>query len=403
RAAEDVNGTWKGSTTLPCTYIPSEGFTQHTLVWSVTRDYSTSTIFRRDDSGDHVLLSRFRDRVTVPKNRPGDVTLQIKNLEIPDSGHYTCQVTWSSKNNNLLTKEMATTVKVVKVAVTKPVVRAGEWGLTLPAGTRTSLTCVAGGSPPISYRWFQGEPGGAARRLGSSAELTFDRLQPSHSGKYYCEAENYIGVLVTQQSDAVELAVRGECPGGNSSSPLWMTTKAKGFLFLYVDLCADCETGPALTRAALSPGLQRRHLPLYVVFLLAGLCGVALVSIAMAIACRRKAMAQDGESGACPGGWWRVAPGLAPSVRAGAALTVLLRAGRSACGPKAGLQLARRTLCQDRPGSRRPSLPPPPWSWEPHRPVAYRALHSTACFSRDALECLCADGKWPLGRGKAGQ
>ncbi|NXA45815.1 VSIG4 protein, partial [Nothocercus julius] len=185
-----VNGTWKGSTALPCTYVPAEGFTQQTLTWSVTRDYSTSTIFRRDDSGDHVLLSRFRDRVTVPKNSPGNVTLQVKNLEIPDSGLYTCQVMWSSKNNSLITKEMTTTVKVVKVAVTKPVIRAGELGLALPTGARTSLTCVAGGSPPISYRWFLGEPGGAARRLSSGAELTFDSVRPSHSGKYYCEAEN---------------------------------------------------------------------------------------------------------------------------------------------------------------------------------------------------------------------
>ncbi|NXA37052.1 VSIG4 protein, partial [Eudromia elegans] len=185
-----VNGTWKGSTALPCTYVPSDGFTQQTLVWSMTRDYSTSTIFRRDDSGDHILLSWFRDRITVPENSPGDVTLQIKNLEIPDSGRYTCQVMWSSKNNSLITKEMTTTVKVVKVAVTKPIVRAGQQGLMLPAGARTSLTCVAGGSPPISYRWFLGEPGGAARHLSSGAELTFDSLRPSHSGKYYCEAEN---------------------------------------------------------------------------------------------------------------------------------------------------------------------------------------------------------------------
>ncbi|KFR16603.1 V-set and immunoglobulin domain-containing protein 4, partial [Opisthocomus hoazin] len=128
-----INGTWMGSTTLPCTYMPSEGFTQQTLSWRVDRDYSTSTIFRRDDSGDHILLSRFRDRVSVPKNSPGDASLLIENLEIPDSGHYTCQVIWRSKNNSLITKEVTTTIKVVKVAVTKPVIMAGELGLTVPA------------------------------------------------------------------------------------------------------------------------------------------------------------------------------------------------------------------------------------------------------------------------------
>lgn len=103
-----------GSTTLPCTYVPSEGFTQQTLTWSMERDHSTSTIFRRDESGDHILLARFRDRVSVPKRSPGDASLHIMNLEIPDSGHYTCQVIWRSKNNSLITKDVTTTVRVIK-------------------------------------------------------------------------------------------------------------------------------------------------------------------------------------------------------------------------------------------------------------------------------------------------
>ncbi|KAM6124676.1 V-set and immunoglobulin domain-containing protein 4-like [Phoenicopterus ruber ruber] len=204
-----VNGTWMGSTTLPCTYMPSEGFTQQTLSWRVERDYSTSTIFRRDDSGDHILLARFRDRVSIPKHSPGDASLLIENLEIPDSGHYTCQVIWRSKNDSLITKEVTTTVKVVKVAATKPVIRAGELGLTVPAGARTSLTCVASGSPPISYRWFRGAPGGKALLLARRAELAWDSLQPSDAGSYYCEAENRVGAGAVQQSDAVELTVRG--------------------------------------------------------------------------------------------------------------------------------------------------------------------------------------------------
>ncbi|XP_009463620.1 PREDICTED: uncharacterized protein LOC104012912 [Nipponia nippon] len=183
-----VKGTWMGSTTLPCTYVPSEGFTQQTLIWSVERDYSTSAIFRRDDSGDHVLLSQFRDRVSVPKHSPGNASLLIENLEIPDSGHYTCQVSWRSKNNSLVTKEVTTTVKVVKAS--------------------TSLTCVASGSPPISYRWFRSTPGGKALLLSSQAELVWDSLRPSDAGEYYCEAENRAGAGVVQQSDAVELTVR---------------------------------------------------------------------------------------------------------------------------------------------------------------------------------------------------
>ncbi|NWU88854.1 VSIG4 protein, partial [Upupa epops] len=186
----EIKGTWKASATLPCTYIPSERFTQQTLSWSLQRDHSASTIFRRDYSGDHILLSWFRDRVSVPKHSPGNASLLITDLEIPDSGHYTCRVTWKSGNNSLVTKEMTTTVSVVKVAVTKPIIRAAEPGLAVPAGANTSLTCVASGSPPISYRWFRRVPGGKALLLSSQAELAWDNLQPSDAGKYYCEAEN---------------------------------------------------------------------------------------------------------------------------------------------------------------------------------------------------------------------
>uniref|UniRef100_A0A8C8AL29 Ig-like domain-containing protein n=1 Tax=Otus sunia TaxID=257818 RepID=A0A8C8AL29_9STRI len=208
-AQRSVKGTWMGSTTLPCTYEPSEGFTEQTLRWSVERDDSTATIFRRDDSGDHVLLSRFRGRVSVPKHSPGNASLLIENLEIPDSGHYTCQVVWRSKNN---TRASVTWARLLclPVAATKPVVRASEPGLTFPAGASASLTCVASGSPPISYRWFRGAPGGTALLLGSQAELAWDSLQPSDTGEYYCEAENRVGAGAAQRSDAVELTVRGD-------------------------------------------------------------------------------------------------------------------------------------------------------------------------------------------------
>nr|XP_021152757.1 V-set and immunoglobulin domain-containing protein 4-like [Columba livia] len=237
-----INGTWMGSTTIPCTYMPSEGFTQQTLSWSVERDYSTSTILRRDDSGDHILLSRFRDRVSVPKHSPGNVSLLIENLEIPDSGHYTCQVIWRSKNNSLITKEVTTTVKVVKgnssskalllysqsspQSVEEKQQYLGTAFHTVLCGAGPSLSCVASGSPPISYRWFRSSPGGKARLLGHQAELVWDSAQPSDSGTYHCEAQGRAGAA--RQSDAVQLTVTGPPvpqqpspgPGGHSRAPL---------------------------------------------------------------------------------------------------------------------------------------------------------------------------------------
>ncbi|XP_064318842.1 V-set and immunoglobulin domain-containing protein 4-like isoform X4 [Phalacrocorax carbo] len=208
----ELEGVWKGSTILPCAYVPVKDLVQQTLTWTVVHDQSSGTIFRRDDSGDHVLLSEYRGRVSVLKDAPGNVSLHILNLEISDRGTYTCQVTWKASNNTLIAKEITTKVDVVKVAATKPVIRASEPGLTFAPGARTSLTCVASGSPPISYRWFRSGPGGEARLLSSQAELAWDSLQPSDTGTYFCEAENRVGARAVQQSDAVELTVSGESP-----------------------------------------------------------------------------------------------------------------------------------------------------------------------------------------------
>ncbi|NXY84242.1 VSIG4 protein, partial [Alcedo cyanopectus] len=186
----EITGIWKGSATLPCAYVPVEGFVQQTLMWTVARAQSSGTVFRRDGSGDHVLLAEYRGRVSVLKDAPGNVSLHILNMEVSDRGIYTCQVTWRASNNSLVVKEIATKVEVVKVAATKPIIRAGELGLTVPAGAKTSLTCVASGSPPISYRWFRSSPGGKALLLSSQAELAWDSLQPSDTGKYFCEARN---------------------------------------------------------------------------------------------------------------------------------------------------------------------------------------------------------------------
>lgn len=109
----------------------------------------------------------------------------------------------------------------VAVAATKPIIRAAEPGLTLPAGASTSLSCEAGGSPPISYRWFRSGPAGTAELLSSGAELAWPSLRPSDSGTYFCEAHNRAGAGAVQRSDAVHLTVTGECRGtAGSTDPL---------------------------------------------------------------------------------------------------------------------------------------------------------------------------------------
>ncbi|XP_050820674.1 V-set and immunoglobulin domain-containing protein 4-like [Gopherus flavomarginatus] len=265
----DIEGTWKSSITLPCVYGPSQDFVQQTVIWTLFRDQSPATVFRRDSSGDHIMLSRYRGRVSVPKYRPGDVSLEIEKLEMTDSGHYTCKVTWRAQNNSLLTKERTTTVKVVKVSVTKPTIIAGNLGFTVPKGARTSLTCSANGSPPITYRWFKGEPGGNTVLVSNHAVLMFDSLQTSDTGNYYCEAENKASSQVKQQSDAVQLTVR--------------------------DLTKPATTVPSsenrantMAKPVSERGSRRTGLPLYLIILMVVICVAVVFVIVAVVLCRRK-------------------------------------------------------------------------------------------------------------------
>uniref|UniRef100_A0A8D2N4T9 V-set and immunoglobulin domain containing 4 n=1 Tax=Zonotrichia albicollis TaxID=44394 RepID=A0A8D2N4T9_ZONAL len=288
----EIKGVWKDSVTLPCAYVPVEDLMQQTLTWTVVHDEGSGVIIRRDDSGDQVLLSEYRDRVSIPKDTPGNVSLLILNLEISDKGTYTCQVTWRDNNNSLIAKEITTSLEVVKVAATKPIIRAAEPGLTLPAGGSTSLSCEAGGSPPISYRWFRRGPAGTAEFLRSGAELAWRSLQPSDSGTYFCEAHNRAGAGAVQRSDAVRLTVtekpETELVSGGTSAISWTpwgpTTTA--------DLPITATTSES---GVGYPGknetiqeFQRTGLSLYMVILIAVVCGAVVFLIISLITCIRK-------------------------------------------------------------------------------------------------------------------
>ncbi|XP_014743231.1 PREDICTED: V-set and immunoglobulin domain-containing protein 4-like isoform X2 [Sturnus vulgaris] len=288
----EIKGVWKDSITLPCIYVPVEDLVQQTLTWTVVHDKGSGTIFRRDSSGDHVLLSEYRDRVSISKDAPGNVSLLIMSLEISDRGTYTCQVTWRDSNNSLIAKEIATNLEVVKVAATKPIIRAGEPGLTLPAGASTSLTCEASGSPPISYRWFRSDPAGTAELLSSGAELAWPSLRPSDSGTYFCEAENRAGAGAVQRSDAVQLTVTEKTQTevvsrGTSaiSRTPWGPTTA-----------ADLPITATTSHSGVGyPGknetirdFQRTGLSLYLVILIAVVCGAVVFLVISLILCIRK-------------------------------------------------------------------------------------------------------------------
>ncbi|XP_041885131.1 V-set and immunoglobulin domain-containing protein 4-like isoform X1 [Corvus kubaryi] len=288
----EVRGVWRGSITLPCAYVPVEDLVQQTLTWTVVHDKGSGTIIRRDGSDDHILLSEYRDRVSIPKDAPGNVSLLILNLEVSDRGTYTCQVTWKDSNNSLIAKEITTKLEVVKVAATKPIIRAGQLGLTVPAGASTSLTCEASGSPPISYRWFRSVPAGKAVFLSSGAELAWHSLRPSDSGTYFCEAENRAGAGAVQRSDAVQLTVTGETQtelvSQGTPGIFWTPWGSSTTADLSITATTS-ESGVGYPgKNATIHDFQRTGLSLYLVILIAVVCGAVVFLVISLIICVTK-------------------------------------------------------------------------------------------------------------------
>ncbi|KAB1253058.1 V-set and immunoglobulin domain-containing protein 4, partial [Camelus dromedarius] len=207
---ENVTGPWKGDVNIPCTYGPLQGYTQVLVRWLVQRDSNPVTIFLRDYSGDHVQQAKYRGRLHVNHQVPGDVSLQLNTLEMDDRSHYTCEVTWQTSDGNKVMRDKIIELRVQKLPVSKPTVTTGnDYGFTVPQGMRISLQCQARGSPPISYVWYKEQINNQEPiKLATRSTLLFKPAVVTDSGFYFCTAKGRVGS--EQHSDTVKFVVKGE-------------------------------------------------------------------------------------------------------------------------------------------------------------------------------------------------
>ncbi|VTJ76334.1 Hypothetical predicted protein [Marmota monax] len=217
---ESVIGPWKGDVNIPCTYGPLKGYTQVLVKWLVQRGSNPVTIFLRDSSGDHIQQAKYRRRLNVSYEVPGDVSLQLNTLEMDDRGHYICEVTWNTPDGTQVVREKIIEVRVQKFPVSKPTVTTGSgYGFTVPQGMRISLQCQARGSPPISYIWYKEQTNNLEPiRVANLSTLLFKPAVVANSGSYFCTAKGRVGS--EQRSDIVKFVVK------DSSKPLKTKTEA---------------------------------------------------------------------------------------------------------------------------------------------------------------------------------
>lgn len=120
KTPERVTGTWKGDVKIQCIYNPLTGYREVLVKWLVQRGSDHVTIFLRDYSGDHVQQAKYRGRLKVSHKVPGDVSLQLNNLQMDDRNHYTCEVTWQTPDGDQVRRDKITELRVQKYPYKPP-------------------------------------------------------------------------------------------------------------------------------------------------------------------------------------------------------------------------------------------------------------------------------------------
>ncbi|XP_077002333.1 V-set and immunoglobulin domain-containing protein 4 isoform X2 [Tamandua tetradactyla] len=285
-APESVTGPWKGDVNIPCTYSSLQGYTQVLVKWLVQHGSDPVTIFLRDSSGDHIQRAKYRGRMHVNKEVPGDVSLQLKTLEMDDRSHYICEVTWQTSVGNSVVRDKSIELRVQKLSVSKPTVTTGNgYGFTVPQGMRISLQCEAQGSPPISFVWYKERTSNQEPiKVAALSTLLFKPAVVSDSGSYFCTAKGRVGS--EKRSELVKFVVK------DSSKPL--NTKTEASTILPTSLKATSTMNLSWSRTTevdaylgeTSAG-SVKGLPLFAIILIISLCCVVVFTMAYIMTCRK--------------------------------------------------------------------------------------------------------------------
>ncbi|XP_012499154.1 PREDICTED: V-set and immunoglobulin domain-containing protein 4 isoform X2 [Propithecus coquereli] len=285
-AAENVTGPWKGDVYIPCTYGPLQGYTQVLVKWLVQRGLYPVTIFLRDSSGDHIQQAKYRGRLHVSHEVPGDVSLQLSTLEMDDRSHYTCEVTWQTPDGNRVVRDKITELRVEKLSVSKPTVTTGSnYGFTVPQGMRISLQCQARGSPPISYVWYKEQTNNQEPiKVAALSTLLFKPAVEADSGSYFCTAKGRVGS--EQRSDTVKFVVK------DSSKPLKTKTEASTTMQSLLE--ATSTVNPSWNRTTDIDGYPGETsnepgngLPIFAIILIISLCCMVVFTMTYIMLCRK--------------------------------------------------------------------------------------------------------------------
>ncbi|XP_056312111.1 B-cell receptor CD22-like [Danio aesculapii] len=163
-------------------------------------------------------FSWYRNGESFPESERQN-QLILKSVSRGDAGSYSCAVR-DPKHlpSPALTLNIRYPPKSVSVSVSGSAV--------IVSGDSVTLSCSSDSNPPaVDFRWFKDNQSSA---VGSGQSFSISSFNSSHSGRYYCEAENKYG---SQRSESVSVIVK-------ESSSSWISITAgiaaSAFVFVFI-------------------------------------------------------------------------------------------------------------------------------------------------------------------------
>ncbi|XP_016139818.1 B-cell receptor CD22-like [Sinocyclocheilus grahami] len=122
--------------------------------------------------------------------------LQLQSVSRADEGNYRCAV---SGYEHLISPPVYLKVEYPPRNVSVSINGSGE----IVEGDSVTLSCSSDSNPPaLNFSWFKENQSSA---VGSGQSFSISSFNSSHSGRYYCEAQNKHG---SQRSESVSVSVK---------------------------------------------------------------------------------------------------------------------------------------------------------------------------------------------------
>nr|XP_055062383.1 sialoadhesin-like [Misgurnus anguillicaudatus] len=146
----------------------------------------------------------------------------ITSIRSDHSGEYKCKS--RNKHGEQYTKAVMLNVMYAPRNVVASISESGE----IMEGDSVTLTCSSESNPPVqNYSWFKENE---TSSVGSGQTYSITNINSSHSGWFYCEAQNEVG---SQRSAAVSLIVK-EVQGSALYTVLGIVAGCGGLFFIII-------------------------------------------------------------------------------------------------------------------------------------------------------------------------